>query len=95
MIKSEYEIWLSLGGTLTMLELIDDEHERIKESPHYLDYQKTHNEEECKVLLDKVALYMITQDSIQLMNAVYDVRALLRDGNTKEALEILNSVFVR
>ena len=93
MYGKEYQAWITLGGTVNFLAVIDDTCDMIKQTKLYKGFPPTMSETEKRVILERTALNLISQDYAKLMQAVHDTKLALDNDQIEKAQKILEHLF--
>jgi len=93
MYGKEYQAWLILGGTIDFLTIIDDVQDLIKQTEMYQNFPVTMSATEKQTILDRTALYLISQDYARLIHITHKTKMALNDDQVQKAQTILEHLF--
>lgn len=93
MYGKEYQAWLTLGGNIDFLTIIDDVCDLIKKTKLYKEFPDTMSAEEKRSILERTALYLISQDYARLINVTHCTKMALDNNQIEKAQTILEHLF--
>jgi hypothetical protein len=93
MYGKEYQAWLTLGGDINFLTIIDDVCDLIKQSSLYNEFPETMSAEEKRTILERTALYIISQDYAKLIHVTHRTKIALDNDQVEKAQTILEHLF--
>lgn len=93
MYGKEYQAWLALGGNIDFLTIIDDVQDLIKQTSMYRNFPNTMTSVEKQIILDKTALYLISQDYAKLIHVTHNTKLALNNDQIEKAQTILEHLF--
>lgn len=91
MVKTEYEVFLKLGGTLDFQDLLDDKFDEIRSCSSFQDIDSASPQRQ--LVLEKVALTSLAQDQAFILGLIVKAKQALQEGDLVKAKFFLDCIF--